>query len=717
MARNCSDAIPRLFQIGKFLIMTKESVKSRVYVIIIIMVGLSLWLAATASFFIEHTWREQLAVIALVPLIVVMGMFPNTFPLPSGLKLTQEKLTFTLSDALVLLVACWFGLASCIFVAGIEGYTSSRRTIRRLSSNLFSFGMMSLAAAAAAVSLNVVLRYGFGEASAHTLSFHAITIALLVASIVHILVNTGLISTLFALRLGNPVLSSWRHNFVWAAPMFLPTGAAASLMYITLQYNALTMVAIGAPIMIAIHLGLRRYRDSMQEQINIIERSQQERIGLMEKSHRETIEALAVAINAKDEVTHEHVLRVQIYAAGVARILGCSEAEVEALRAGALLHDIGKIAVPDYILNKPGKLTAAEFEKMKTHTIVGGQILSRVEFPYPIVPVVRHHHERWDGRGYPDGLKGEGIPLTARILSVVDCFDAVREDRQYRKAMTREEALDFIMGGSGTMYDPRVVGTFITHLPEFEAEILAHRNTPAPTYGITPLEELSEAARLVVPAAGLAETVETDKAVRQDFSLKELRALYELSQSVNVAGGREATLAAFTEKLQGLVPYDSCTVTMVAHDGEDNVVAHARGQHEELLRGRKIAIGEGVTGWVLANRQPFCNTDPKLDLSPQLAEHFGDYKTLAVFPLLKETEMHGALTLYSSTLAEYDADHRRLIEEAAKLVTAALATSTEPAPPTTRPQPITDSPASLTPVFRSSLQKPTNVVVESELAH
>jgi transcriptional regulator with GAF, ATPase, and Fis domain len=273
------------------------------------------------------------------------------------------------------------------------------------------------------------------------------------------------------------------------------------------------------------------------------------------------------------------------------------------------------------------------------------------------------------------------------------------------------------MSGSGTMYDPRVVGTFITHLPEFEAEILAHRNTPAPTYGITPLEELSEAARLVVPAAGLAETVETDKAARQDFSLKELRALYELAQSVNAVRGREAVLAAFTEKLQGLVPYDSCTVTMVAHDGEDNIVAHARGQHEELLRGRKIAIGEGVTGWVLANRQPFCNTDPKLDIPPQLAEHFGEYKTLAVFPLLKETEMHGALTLYSSKLAEYDADHRRLLEEAAKLVTAALATSTEPANALARPQPMADSPASLTPVFRSSGPKPTNVVLESKLAH
>ena len=287
--------------------------------------------------------------------------------------------------------------------------------------------------------------------------------------------------------------------------MFLPTGAAATLMYLALQQGALIMIVLGGPILLTLYLGQRQYRDGVRERIDLIEKANRDRISALEKAHRQTIEALAVAINAKDEVTHEHVLRVQIYSAGVARLLGCDESEIEALRAGALLHDIGKIAVPDYILNKPGKLTAEEFDRMKLHTVAGAQILNRVEFPYPVAPVVRSHHERWDGRGYPDGLKGEAIPLTARILSVVDCFDAVREDRQYRKGMTREEAINFIMEGSGTMYDPRVVGTFITHLPEFEAEIQAHRDTPAPNYGIEPMEQLSEEALKVAPAAGLAE--------------------------------------------------------------------------------------------------------------------------------------------------------------------------------------------------------------------
>ncbi|HEX8458137.1 MAG TPA: HD domain-containing phosphohydrolase [Pyrinomonadaceae bacterium] len=642
-----------------------------IYPTALMVASLALWLAATISFFVGHAWREQLSVVALLPLVVVMGMFPNTLPLPSGLKLSRERMNFTLSDALVLLIACRYGFAACVFVAGIEGLTSSRRAVRRLSSNLYSFGMMSLAAAAAAAILGVVLGYGFGEAAGGEHSFPAIAVGVLLASVTHISVNTGVISLLFATRLGVSVLSSWRENFRLAAPLFLPTSAAASLMYVGLQYNALTVVAIGAPILIAIHFGHRRFRDSMQEQLNIIERAQRERIATMEQAHRETIEALAVTINAKDEVTHEHVLRVQIYAAGVARLLGCSDAEVEALRAGALLHDIGKIAVPDYIINKPGKLTATEFEKMKVHTLVGAQILGRVGFSYPVVPVVRSHHERWDGKGYPDGLAGADIPLTARILTVVDCFDAVREDRQYRKGMTREAAIEYLLSNSGTQYDPRVVGTFITHLPEFEAEIAAHRNTTAPTYGIEPFEQLSEAARHVPPAAGLAEATAT-RTEQVGFTAGERAALSTAARRLCEAQGREEIVASFVDNLKAALPFDSCAVTLAPPHTDDCIVAHADGRHAELLYGRAVVTGEGVTGWVLANRQPFYNADPTLDLPPALIARDDSYRTLAACPIIHGNELHGAVTLYSTTLPKYEEAHQRLIEAFVALLASEL---------------------------------------------
>ena len=689
--------------------------KRRVYEAAVSVPGFMLWTLALVFLSANYPLRDLLIFLALVPLVVTASVFPNVFPLPAGLKFAQEKVTFTPSDSIVLLVACWYGPAPAIFIAGIEGFISSRRAVRRLSSNIFSFGMMSLVGGASAITLGAVLRYAFHEmGTARTHSFPAVAVALLVANVVHITVNTGLISKLFALRQGDKALRLWRQNFLWAAPNFLPTSAVASVLYITLQYNALLTFVIGAPILVGLYLGHRQYRNSVQARIRDIEQAQQERISMMEKAHRETLEALAVAINAKDEVTHEHVLRVQIYAAGVARLLGCTNEEVEALKAGALLHDVGKIAVPDYILNKPGKLTAAEFDKMKLHTVVGAQILSRVEFPYPVVPVVRHHHERWDGRGYPDGLKGEAIPLTARILSVVDCFDAVREDRQYRKAMTREEAINFIMQGSGTMYDPRVVGMFITHLPEFEAEIVAHRDVPAPTFGIEEIEQLSEAALRVAPAAGLAETATDEQTAERKLSAPQAATLAALAQVLDKATNLDQLVAAFFTHLKTIVPYETCALARDAAEVGNYIVTHAEGEHGALLLARKLVPGEGVTGWTLVNRKPFYNADPKLDVHASLAAHFAAYRTLAACPIMHADQLHGALTLYS-TQTEYTSAEQHLLEQAVRLFAAALAACP---PPLADAQTVAPESELARPAFydQSALTLP-GVVAESELTH
>ena len=174
-----------------------------------------------------------------------------------------------------------------------------------------------------------------------------------------------------------------------------------------------------------------------------------------------TIETLAMAIDAKDQITHGHIRRVQTYALGLAAKMGVTDPQLmRAIEAAALLHDMGKLAVPEYILNKPGPLTPAEFEKMKLHASVGADILSAIDFPYPVVPIVRHHHENWNGTGYPDGISGTDIPIGARILSVVDCFDALTSDRPYRPRLSDREALEILAARRGTMYDPLVVDTF-----------------------------------------------------------------------------------------------------------------------------------------------------------------------------------------------------------------------------------------------------------------
>ena len=653
-----------IFQSGEKRVMETLK-KSRDYQSAIITIGLATWLMAFAQLLSDYPAQDQLEFLFLVPVIIAVGLSPQRFRLPLGLSFSKEKVSFTLSDAIVVLVACWYGFSPAVLLAGIEGFTSSRRTAKRLSSNLFSSGMMALGAAAAALTLMAVLRFAFSmTVPARNKDFLAVSIAILAANLVQMAVNITLLSILMALRHGDPVSRHWK-GLLGASVLFLPTSSTASLMYMALQYDLWLMMVVGGPIFLTLHLWLRVYRDNVQK-----------RIAAVEKAHRETIEALAVAINAKDEVTHDHVLRVQIYAAGVARLLDCSEEEIEALKAGALLHDIGKIAVPDYILEKPGKLTAAEFEKMKIHTIAGAQILGRVEFPYPIVPIVRHHHERWDGQGYPDGLKANEVPLTARILSVVDCFDAVREDRQYRKGLSREEAIALILKGSGTQYDPKVASTFIAHLSEFEAEIEARRHLPPPTFGIEPIERLSEAARRVPPASGLAEDLGEKKSPQSAFE-DQAKAISELAKAIISERDRDRMLEAFADKLKSVVDYDTCAITLITPETGLNTVAHAAGRHADALKGRRISLGEGVTGWVIANKKPFCNTDPKLDLPPQLADYFSAYRTLAVFPVMKEGAIYGAVTLYSASLLCYTVEHHRRLEEAASLMAAALSVDEE----------------------------------------
>lgn len=301
-------------------------------------------------------------------------------------------------------------------------------------------------------------------------------------------------------------------------------------------------------------------------------------------------------------------------------------------------------------------------------------MLGRVEFPYPVVPVVRHHHERWDGKGYPDGLAGEEIPLTARILSVVDCFDAVREDRPYRKGMTRAEAIDYIMSGSGTQYDLHVVGTFITHLPEFEAEIMASRNQPLPTYGIEAPEVLSDAASQVHPAAGLAITSAEDEN-RIRLSDEELGTLYELSQAAAMSRSTEELAVIVSDKLKLIVPFETCVFTMLDPGSGDSVVLHAAGKHAEAFKRRNVPLGEGVTGWVLANQKPYCNADPRLDLPASLLGETDAFRTLVAYPIILDSVLLGAVTLYSSTLTEYIAQHQRLLAEVVTIVAGQLSTT------------------------------------------
>ncbi len=266
---------------------------------------------------------------------------------------------------------------------------------------------------------------------------------------------------------GKFTLVPTQETIVWTLTTKLAGAASAVLFYAAVLNKSLAYGVLGLLISALVYL-LYRFNERRLEEIKRGEAEQRRHVEEMAHIHMNTIESLAIAIDAKDQTTHGHVRRTQIYATQMGALFKVTEMELRALHAGALLHDIGKLAVPEYILNKPGKLTEAEFAKMKIHPTVGGDILKRVNFPYPVEDIVRYHHEKWDGSGYPKGLKGEGIPLVARIISVVDFYDATRCDRPYRKGMKREESLALLRSMVGSAFDPKVVETFIEHVEEFD---------------------------------------------------------------------------------------------------------------------------------------------------------------------------------------------------------------------------------------------------------
>lgn len=383
--------------------------------------------------------------------------------------------------------------------------------------------------------------------------------------------------------------------------------------------------------------------------------------------HLSTAEALATAIDAKDQTTHCHVRRVQIYAAGLGEKLGLSSAEISALRAGALLHDVGKLAVPAHIINKPGRLTPAEFDKMKIHTTVGAQILSRVDFPYAVTPIVRHHHERWDGQGYPDGLKGDQIPITARIIAVVDCFDSVREDRPFRRGMTREEAIAFLRRGSSTHFDPSLVSLFIEYLPQFEQSITSAGLTQQePTGDPVSGYELSDVDITQTRELGSYMAYDQIKNAHQ-----EVYALYEIARTFGSSLDVEATLSILVDKVGHVVPFDTCVVYLYDEAKGYAVAAHVAGTNSKQFASRCVALGEGVTGFTLANRSAMNQLDPSLDLAEIGVAQ--DYRSMASLPLHKDQQLLGALSVYSKELDQYSDDHMRLLETVTKLASDALA--------------------------------------------
>ena len=449
-----------------------------------------------------------------------------------------------------------------------------------------------------------------------------------------------------------------RDTFPWEPVSLLACAIVAGLtnysyVHFGTTTTAVIMLAL-MPVPVVIYYAFKTYHDKLDEQ--------QSHYHKLTSVYDSILEMLAMAIDAKDDVTHDHIQRVKLFARRMGESVGLSELEIEALKAGALLHDIGKIGVPAYILNKPGKLTEHEFEQMKMHTIIGADMLSNVDFRYPVVPIVRHHHERWDGRGYPDGLKGDAIPITARILTLVDNYDALRSDRPYKTGMTREAALTYIKENAGTFFDPSLVETFLSMADQLEIEAATVKTSPSDK----PNKVESAAMTNAQPAAGFDTAPQVDRAAAALNSIAEtnqrVTALYEMSRTLSSILSLEDTVAILTNRLSKLVPFTTCAIALFDASRSEFEIVHATGLHAERFAKRRMPAEAGITGWVIANQRPMYNTNPVLDLGFLGSDTASTYKGVVVFPLIKNSEALGAIALYSTEIAAYGSEHIQLME-------------------------------------------------------
>ena len=460
-------------------------------------------------------------------------------------------------------------------------------------------------------------------------------------------------------------------TIVWTLTTKLAGAASAVLFYAGVSNKSLAHAVLGLLISALVYL-LYRFNERRLQEIRQGEAERRRHAEEMATIHMNTIESLAIAIDAKDQTTHGHVRRTQIYARQMGTLLKVSEEELQALHAGALLHDIGKLAVPEYILNKPGKLTEAEFAKMKIHPVVGGDILKRVNFPYPVEDIVRYHHEKWDGSGYPKGLKADAIPLIARIISVVDFYDATRCDRPYRKGMKREESIALLRSMVGSAFDPKVVEIFIQHVEEFDRLIDSHdiqeQVASAP-------EADNETA--TKPDAGLAPdvlgVVEESSPFRSiSEAQREVFALHEIAQTIGSSLNLSDTVTLIANKLRAIVPFDTCVIYLVDDPSGKAIAAHVVGEEVEVFKRRRINIGDGITGWVIANSRSMCNASPDLDLIGIPEAVVKRFRGVLVSPLVREDGAFGAISLYSQSRTSYTTEHVRLLESVCQHASSAL---------------------------------------------
>lgn len=613
--------------------MTRRPIAGRIYVFAVIALGAVLMVQALSSWQLENP--------GLFAVLLVMSVVSSALKvdMPLGVGSSCISLSYAVDFTALLLL----GPAPTMLITVAGGW--SQCTFRMAVPNpayktLFSIATLAISVAAAGGTYSA-LGGTFGPLTAAPLQ------PLMAAALVYFLVNSLAVAAAFALSSDRNVLRVWHDNFIYTISSYVVGAIAAGIVAEVYHqagqwHTALAFVPLG--------LTYRSYRIYLTRIAD-----EQRRASESAHLHRESTEVLARAIQAKDEGGSRHVERVQHYASALAQALELPEQDRQAVEIAALLHDIGKLAVPEHILSKPGPLTPDERKKMQLHAQIGAEIVGAVPFPFPVAPLIRSHHERWDGKGYPSGLSGEQIPMGARILAIVDCFDALTSSRPYRVALSCDEAIRVMREEAGKAFDPAVVARFTELVP-----VLA----PPASDGMVRWTGANDAAagadgeqRGRLSAAALAEIASANR---------ETNALYEIAQAL----GRSMTLGdsmmVVVEKLSDLVPLSLCTV-FVRRGEEDLRCRFVAGLHADRLENTTVADGNGLSGWVARHRRPLVNGVPAAEFTAVGASSANlALRSALICPLVVGDEVIGTIAVYHEAVGSYTEDHRRILDQVAR---------------------------------------------------
>lgn len=588
----------------------------------------------------------------LICLSFIAGLFP--------IKVPDTQTTISAADALVFLALIYVGVPAGVVAAGVAAFAAGLRAENKVEEKLTGAAISIVGALGAGQAFYFALKNYAGvfeqPLANGLLEIEYFALALVIAAFVQFLLTSLLSGGFLRLKTAQPFAKIWTRDILscsWSC--FVGALAGGIVQYSEAHWGAahgiVSLPLVALPY-IAYKLHFRRMNEKNREiaEINRVQLS--------------AVQTLAAAVDAREQTSPGHTRRVQIYALGLANALKLPADDLKALEAAALLHDIGKLAVPDHILNKPGRLSRPEMDKVKVHAIVGADILKKVDFPYPVVPTVLHHHERWDGEGYPEGLCGEEIPITARVLAIADAYDSMREPRCYRQPLDRDEARRALLAGAGAQFDPRLVDIFLRNVKQFE------NNIEAAGVGYETEAPENDPKNQVRTLGDADLTINYFEEIKR--ANLEVFALYDLARVSSSSLNLEETVTFFVEKVQQLVPLETCVVYLYNEARETAFAAHSVGKNAAILRDRKVRLGEGVTGFVLKNQKSVCSVSPALDFAAEYLEIAQNYTTMASLPLKSGDKLIGAIAVYSENLLGYEEEHLRLLETVSHIAANAI---------------------------------------------